>query len=190
MLELLFLLYGYSTLKELIGQQDINIFMLIQLNQRDIKEVRENILTEQYGKCAICGCTITEESGISLDHQHKRKSDTNGNDGAGLIRGVLCRNCNVLEGKIWNGTSRYIQPNNVQERINFLENLVEYYKKDNYSFIHPSEKPLEPLVSKRNYNKLKKKYSGKSKFPEYPKSKKITKKLQELFDYYQISPYN
>ena len=53
-----------------------------------------------------------------------------------------------------------------------------------------SEVPKAPTVSKRNYNKLKRVYSGKKKFPEYPKSKKLTLALQVLFEEYQIEPYN
>ena len=107
-----------------------------------------------------------------------------------MVRGVLCRSCNVWEGKIWNNTQRYRQPKNVQDRIDMLEALIEYYKKDNYNFIHPSEKSKDPQVSKRNYNLLKKKYSGKRKFPEYPKSGKLTLALQVLFKEYEIPPFN
>jgi len=71
-----------------------------------------------------------------------------------------------------------------------LEDLIRYYQKGTYDLIHPSEKKKEPIVSKSNYNRLKKVYSGKKKFPEYPKSKKLTKLLGELFEEYNISPWN
>jgi len=169
---------------------------LKQLKTNEIQEVRENILTEQNGCCALCGVEITEATGYSLDHQHMTKKETIGEDGAGLIRGVLCRSCNVWEGKIWNNTQRYRQPKSVQDRIDMLEKLIEYYKKDNINLIHPSEKIKEPIVSKSNYNKLKKQYSfslhikGKKKFPEYPKSGKLTKILENLFNEFEIEPYN
>lgn len=162
-----------------------------QLKTKEIKSLREKILKEQNGRCKICGKNIQkQDSGTSLDHQHKTKKENIGEDGAGLIRGVLCRNCNILEGKIWNNTGRYIQPKLVQERIEFLEALIEYYKKDNYPLIHPNEEPKKPHVSKRNYNKLKSLYNGKKKFPEYPLSKKLTIGLQILFEEYNISPFN
>jgi hypothetical protein len=103
---------------------------------------------------------------------------------------VLCRACNVLEGKIWNNGTRYQQFNSVQARIEWLESLTEYYKKDNYPLIHPSEKEKEPTVSKSNYNKLKKVYDKKAQFPEYPRTGKLTKKLAKLFEEYCIEPYN
>jgi Recombination endonuclease VII len=164
-----------------------------QLKSSDIKDTRENILKDQDGKCALCGCVITEETGYSLDHQHMLKKETIGEDGAGLVRGVLCRSCNIWEGKVWNNTLRFMQPENVQDRIMILENLIKYYKKDNYNLIHPNEKIKEKIVSKKNYNKLKKEYmnSGLKKiFPEYPKSGKLTKSLSKLFSDFEIEPYN
>lgn len=163
---------------------------LIQLKSKDIKPLRTKLLNEQNGNCKLCGETINDESGISLDHQHMTSKEIIGEDGAGLVRGVLCRSCNVLEGKIWNNVSRYKQPENVADRIHFLESLISYYKESNTEFIHPNEEPKEPIVSKRNYNKLKKIYTGRKKFPEYPKSKKLTVQLKQLFKEYSIEPFN
>lgn len=161
-----------------------------QLQAKDVKPIREDILKSQGNVCRLCNEPITEQSGVSLDHQHKLKSEECGPDGKGLIRGVLCRACNVWEGKIWNSSTRYMQPKSVQERVQLLKNLIEYYEEGTYPLIHPSEKPKEPVLSKRNYNKLKKEYSGKKKFPEYPKSGKLTVSLQALFEEYNIEPYN
>lgn len=163
---------------------------LRQLKTSEVTEIRTEILNEQNGCCALCKEPITEATGISLDHQHKLKSEEPGPDGKGLIRGVLCRACNVWEGKIWNNTQRYRQPKSVQDRIDMLKDLITYYEKGTYDIIHPSEKPKEPTVSKRNYNQLKREYTGKKKFPEYPKSGKLTLGLMALFEEYGISPYN
>lgn len=163
---------------------------LIQLKGKDVANVREYILDIQDNKCALCENPITDDSCPSLDHQHKLKSNPSGPDGDGLIRGVLCRQCNVWEGAIWNQTTRHMQPKSVKERIELLSNLIAYYESETYPIIHPSEKPKEQKVSKRNYNKLKKVYSKKRKFPEYPKSGKLTIVLSELFEEYQIEPYN
>jgi len=68
-------------------------------------------------------------------------------------------------------------------------------------YVHPKEAPKEPKVSKSNYNKLQKLYDkepfvpkrkGQKKklMPKYPASKKLTKALKELFERYDISPYN
>ena len=163
---------------------------LQQLKSTEVTALREKILSEQHGKCALCDAVITENTGVSLDHQHKTSKETTGVDGAGLVRGVLCRACNVWEGKIWNNTQRYRQPKNVQDRIGMLSRLIAYYEKGTYDVIHHTEKAKEPIVSKRNYNKLKKAYTGKKKLPEYPKSGKLTIGLQAAFEEYGISPFN
>ena len=163
---------------------------LTQLKTTDVPKTRDTILEEQNNCCGICGKDMTDETGVSLDHQHKLKSDPIGVDGGGLVRGVCCRSCNVWEGKIWNNTGRYRQPDSVNARIEMLQELISYYERGTYPLIHPSEKKKEPTVSKSNYNKLKKVYDKKAKFPEYPKSKKLTKRLAELFEFYNIPPYN
>ena len=67
------------------------------------------------------------------------------------------------------------------------------YEEDGIYFVHPNEVKKEPLLSKKNYNKLKKEYekSGKKKkFPEFPSSKKCTVELRKLFEEFEISPFN
>lgn len=74
-----------------------------------------------------------------------------------------------------------------------LRNLADYLDREKYLLIHPTEKPKERKISKRNYNTLKKIYikSGqKKKFPIFPKSGKLTKPLNQLFVEFQIDPYN
>lgn len=167
---------------------ECNVQDLRQLKSTEVKELREKILKNQGFKCAICGKTLSEDdTGISLDHQHRlNKNQEIGSDGAGLIRGVLCRECNTYEGKIWNNGTRYKQFKTVKERIEFLKRLIQYYEAGTYPFIHPTEKVPEKSISKRQYNKLKKVCP---KVPEYPKSTHLTKRLKELFDIYQINPF-
>ena len=162
---------------------------LRQLKQSEVKEIRAKILESQGFRCAICGKLLTPEDSV-LDHQHKiKKSDPNGENGNGLVRGVLCREDNCLEGKIFNNMMRYRQIRTDEERIDFLERLIAYYKQRKYPLIHPSEAAKEPEVSKRNFNRLQKVYSGKKPL-EYPKSGKLTKSLKALFEKYNIPPFN
>ena len=164
-----------------------------QMKQSEIKDVKHKILESQGFTCAICGKHLTVDEAV-LAHQHKIiKSDPNGENGNGLIRGVLCREDNCLEGKIFNNLMRYKQIRTDADRIKWLESLVEYYKRPKYPLVHPSEAPKEPQVSKRNFNKLKKAYSDNEpgkKALEYPKSGKLTKPLKILFEKYDIPPYN
>lgn len=161
--------------------------MIKQLTSTEIKPIKEQILHRQGNKCAICGKTITLEEAV-LDHQHKnKKTDANIINGNGLVRGILCRECNLVEGKIWNNLKRFKQFTTTEERLIWLTQLSQYYKYPKYPYIHPTEKLKEPIVSKRQFNKLCK-LVGKQLV--YPKSKKLTKPLEKLFNKYNINPYN
>ena len=134
----------------------------------DLNSIRQDLLKLQDYKCAICGKDLSNEqtSNQHVDHQHLYKSDELGFCGNGLIRGVLCRDCNALEGKIWNNLHRFgksDKSNPVESRIEWLSNLLEYYKKPHYAkdpILHPKEKRAEKL-GKAQYNKILKWYKTK-----------------------------
>ncbi len=172
-------------------EEILNSNNLYQLKSTEIKDLRDLLLEKQNYKCAICGKDLRNEDLIALDHQHKnKKTDPNGVNGDGLIRGVLCSACNCSEGKIWNATKRYQSAKTVQDRIKFLQLLILYYKKTPLNIIHPSEKEKEQKVSKAQYNKLKKIILNEGKkIPDYPKSGILTVKLKELFLKYSIDPF-
>ena len=155
----------------------------IQLRASQVKFIRDALIEKQNNKCCLC----TKELDMpTLDHSHSKY-----HNGDGKIRGVLCNTCNRLVGAIENNAVR----NNIEfsELPDFLRELANYVSKEHFSIIHPSEVKKEPPVSKRNYNLLKKEYiksSKKAKFPEYPKSKKLTVKLKQLFEEFNIEPYN
>lgn len=68
--------------------KEMDLEALEQLKSISISCVREKIFELQQGICPLCGNPIVRPV---LDHQHKqRKSDPNGVNGNGLIRGVLC----------------------------------------------------------------------------------------------------
>lgn len=171
-----------------------------ECSQKELFDLRQKLLKLQDFKCAICGENIMQNSlNQHVDHQHCFKQEQLGVQGAGLIRGVLCRNCNSLEGKIWNNMHRYqqVDPNNlVGSRIEWLESLVKYYK-SNYQHqeqvLHPSEKRV-PKLMKSGYNKILKCYkqdpsnykkNGELKsFPKY--TGKITQKMLQLIKKYNL----
>ena len=150
-----------------------------QLKHSEIKDIREEILLEQEGICPLCNDPI-EEGDATLDHDHKST----------LIRGVLCRTCNSGEGRIERTLQRYGIDKRI-DLISFLENLIGYYKRDQYEMIHPSEKVKEPKLKKASYNKLAKLIKNDTKakkMPPYPLSKKLTKPLRELYKKYNLQP--
>lgn len=166
---------------------------LKELKSKDVKSLKQILLEKQHNRCAICGKELTLEDSV-LDHQHKnKKADKNGVNGDGLVRGAICSNCNLSEGKIWNATKRFQGARTPQDRINWLRNLIKYYEQEKYPYIHPTEKPPQKILSKKNFNIVAKLY--KQKFPKrkllvYPKSKHLTDNLRKIFDMFEISYYN
>lgn len=170
-------------------------------NAKEVRELREALWHEQEGICPLCN-TYIPLSDTALDHSH----DT------GLIRGVLHKRCNSAEGTLKSKFKRAGITNLENCDVtfeSFLINLHLYLIKDHYDYLHPSHKPGPKKLMKRSYNKLKKEIeifnsylkahhtkdttiNGKRrkviKMPEYPKSKKATKPLRELYERFGIEP--
>lgn len=144
-----------------------------QLKQSDIVVLREKLKGEQDGICPICGKELVREV---LDHLHKKRLK-----GDGLIRGVICSQCNVFLAKIENSCVRYGVK--LGELPSVLVNISQYLAKPRLPYLHPSEVEREPKLGKRLFSKLAKLHAElypKVKPLEYPKSAKMTKQLREL----------
>ena len=159
---------------------------IINMKQNDIKILRDKILNEQNGLCAITGNKV--ENPI-LEHEHKK-----GFGGSGCIRAVTDREINCYLGKIENNAKR--NKIAIKDIPKTLRMIADYLEREDYTdeggnkYLHPNEVDKPKVLSKRNYNSLKKVYVGKKKFPEYPTSAKITKDLSLLYVEYGITPYN
>ncbi len=97
----------------------------MKLRPKDIPEVRETLRKRQRNRCPLCGCSLSENK-PSLDHDH----DT------GYVRGVLCRNCNQVEGRLLAWIKRGARGKSKEE---FLKALIRYWRKheSNPQYIHP-----------------------------------------------------
>ena len=105
--------------------------------------------------CPLCQNKIEKPV---LDHQHLTKSETLGENGGGLIRAVLCNNCNQMLGKIETNSKRFL----IADLPKFLINAAKYLEQDNLPYIHSSETwRLKTPFSKSEYNKLIKQYCQK-----------------------------
>ncbi len=153
------------------------------LKHKDIKELRETLWEENEYKCPICGADVSQ-SEIALDHSH----DT------GLIRNCICKKCNSLEG-IYKSKWKRSGLMDVIEFAELLESMAKYLKEEHLPYLHPTAIIKKPKLMKSSYNTLKReiektnKYLEKKiKIPPYPKSKRLTKKLKELYEKYGIDP--
>lgn len=165
-----------------------------EMKTKDIKVLKERLWVANGKKCPVLDKHI-ELNKMALDHIHKRNDEEYAVD-KGVIREALEFRVNAVLGKLENSIKRTGLNNDPDFDIGtFLRNAADYFDRggfvdDGVMYIHPKEVKKEPNVSKRNYNKLKKVYEGRKKFPEYPKSGRLTKGLKELFEQYDISPYN
>jgi hypothetical protein len=175
----------------------------IEMKSKDIKSLKEKLWLKNNKKCPLLEIDVKLDK-MALDHIHKLVAEPY-SEQKGTIRDAIEFRANALEGKITNNWQRYFGADKSKHPIslpNYLRNLADYLEKGAYSedetfFVHPNEVPKPKKVSKRNYNKLKKLYLNelkegnvRKKFPEYPKSSKLTKDLGILFKKYCLEPYN
>lgn len=113
-----------------------------KLKYAEVKLVRAAMLKEQKNRCALCHGPLhaTARKAPVLDHCHDK----------GHIRGVLCTNCNAMEGKIKTAMTRAAGKVN---RLAWLEKLVEYLKhheEPQVALLHPTFKTEEEKRLARN----------------------------------------
>ena len=106
-----------------------------------------------------------------------------GENGAGLIRGLLCSNCNVFLGKIENASKRF----GIKDLPSALQNIITYLTQDNLPFIHPNEsKRLKIPFKKSDYNKLVKFLKLKNRKIKIKYSNFLTDKIKsEILKYFK-----
>lgn len=113
-----------------------------RLKTTQVKPARDKILQAQGYRCALCQAPLhaTAKKDPVLDHCHD----------AGHIRGVLCRNCNQMEGKVKTSATRAMGSSN---RIKWLAALLTYWKlheEPQVPWLHPTHKTEEEKRLARN----------------------------------------
>lgn len=105
---------------------------MIQMKPKDIKTVKEKLLKKQKGLCLICKRNLYElpSRNICLDHCHT----------TWMVRGVLCRACNSLEGKFKRNFIRVGAKNKGIIYTEFLKGLVKFQARKDTNYRYP-EKP-------------------------------------------------
>ena len=153
----------------------------------ELKKLKKIHHKEQKYTCPILELKF-HNSLMCVDHVHKRKNDKiGGENNLGLIRGIIHKNVNSFEGKVTNAYKRYGLFKYI-DLPTLLRNLAYYLENPPLiplNYIHPTEAPKKEKIGKRKFNKLIKHYfkiyPNKRKLPEYPKSGKITKQLEQDF---------
>lgn len=116
----------------------------------ELKAITAKLLKQQNGKCVLCMQPIPPGQQC-LDHDHA----------TGEVRSVLCKNCNGMEGKIFNRANRAKRKLTV---LQWLKRLIRYYElhatpqHNLIYFLHktPEEKRLAKNAKARKRRALKK----------------------------------
>jgi hypothetical protein len=90
--------------------------------------VKLKILTEQNFRCRLCRLNVKDKpEDQCLDHDHV----------TGIVRSVLCRNCNGIEGKVFNLARRAKRDGTPQWWLTRLLEYWEHHKNNPSMLFHP-----------------------------------------------------
>lgn len=112
----------------------------MRIKNKDIPPLRAEIAKAQEGKCWLCQIELKGDIKACLDHDHR----------TGLIRGVLCGNCNGIEGKISNLANR---AKRTGTRYGFVARVLAYwdaFSNPSHGLIHPKHKTADEKRIRRN----------------------------------------
>jgi len=128
--------------------------MSVRLKHAQLAPARAAILKKQKGKCPLCGFQIRGGKKPALDHDHQ----------TGILRSVLCVNCNGIEGKVFNLARRCGHKEGPRA---WLTALLEYYElhdtPQHGTIFHPTHKTEEEKRLARNAKARKKRAALKGK---------------------------
>lgn len=110
-----------------------------RLLTKEIPIATRSLLLRQGEQCALCKQKLTLATAC-LDHDHK----------TGLIRGVLCRNCNGIEGKIHNLVTRARRGAAHKDWLGALILYWIHHETDRTRLFHPTHKDEDEKREARN----------------------------------------
>jgi hypothetical protein len=164
-----------------------------QMKQAEIKEIRERLAKKNNYLCPITNLDISNGD-AALDHSHQDSTHPLSETVEGQVRGTIHRFANSLEGSM---RSKFRRSGlaSVMSFEEFLLNLYNYLMDYREPLLHPQHAPRPKKLMKSSYNELKREilkanhYLNRPiKIPPYPKSKRLTKRLKELFEQFKIYP--
>lgn len=123
----------------------------MRLSSSQLPRMRAKILEQQNNLCPVCGVVVdgVEIQGC-LDHDHK----------TGFVRGVLCKNCNAMEGKVLTCATRAKRG---ESQIRWLSKLLQYWvywAEHQSTVLHPLHKTSEAKRLRAN-KKARERYAAR-----------------------------
>ncbi len=180
-----------------------------QIQKEEVKKIRKFFHKKMNkGVCPVLKMSYQHEEMV-VDHAHTANANNLGKkEEAGLIRGVIHRQANTMEGKITNFFIRCGLHKMSITLPNFLRNLADFIEEPPMiylKYIHPSEKGKSKNLKKTSINKLKKMYRNRYPNRKIPsvliyktkktklgnikdREKKLTVGLERLFNEFKIVP--
>jgi hypothetical protein len=111
-----------------------------RIKAKNLPGIRQLLISEQDNKCALCNIDLSNAIAC-VDHDHK----------TGIIRSVLCLNCNGIEGKIFNLARR---AKRASTEMAFVEKIIEYWRRWSETassrWLHPNHKTEDEKRISRN----------------------------------------
>lgn len=173
-----------------------------QINQKDLKKIRKFFHKKQNGICPILKMKFPVEDMV-CDHSHTSNAkNLNKPEEAGLIRGIIHRQANTIEGKVTNSFIRTGLHKFDITLPEFLRNLADFIENPpmiHLQYKHPTEKSKIKRLKKTSITKLEKlfvknypnrkipscfEYKGK----DVKKGKKMTKTLEKFYIEFDLKP--
>ena len=114
---------------------------LVRLKTSQIAGIRTAIQTKRQGnKCPLCERAFGFKVVACLDHDHV----------TGLVRGVFCKNCNGMEGKIKNLATRGRTQLAMSQYLRNIADYWDFYSVDRTGLLHPVHLTTDEKRIKRN----------------------------------------
>ena len=191
-----------------LGIDPPKIRKLRQIKQNELIKIRKHFHKKQNSICPVLKLECLDADMVA-DHAHSTNARNLGkSEEAGLIRGIIHRSANAIEGKI---TNAYIRTGLHKFDITlpeFLRNLADFIENPpmlHLNYHHPKEKAKSKKLKKSSINKLVKQFEKRypnKKLPEVliykqkttkrgvvkDKDKPMTAGLQTLFAEFNIEP--
>lgn len=112
-----------------------------RLKTTEVAAIRQQLYIRQGGICPLCKTKIPRLPDACLDHDHD----------SGLIRAVLCRNCNGVEGKIRNLVRRARRGMPYEEYLNRVGLYWKAFGEHNpHRLYHPTHRTADEKREIRN----------------------------------------